>query len=197
MLLGLRFVKDVGAGSAGLVVAERERHGPYAGATDLVRRTGLKPQAEESLIMAGAFDSLTPNRRRALWDAGLSTRSGRNGQRAFPAENSDVPNLPDFTAHERMAGECWVMGIYPQGHLMEFVRPYHGLADVMPAATVEGDAVLKARLAHSPAASPLRGQYRIRNHRGRELRRAAEPVAHGHPRRAGGSWAAMCCWCGA
>ena len=86
--------------------------------------------------MAGAFDSLTPNRRRALWDAGLSTRSGRNGQRAFPAENSDVPNLPDFTAHERMAGECWVMGIYPQGHLMEFVLPSMG-PDVMPAAAAE------------------------------------------------------------
>ena len=63
VLLGLRFVKDVGAASAKLIVEERERHGSYSGAADLVRRTGLKPQAVESLVMAGAFDSLVSNRR--------------------------------------------------------------------------------------------------------------------------------------
>ena len=43
--LGLRLIKDVGPESAGLIVDERERHGPYVTAGDLVRRTGLKPQA--------------------------------------------------------------------------------------------------------------------------------------------------------
>ena len=98
--------------------------------------------------MAGAFDSLNPNRRRALWDAGLGIRPGRNGQRAFPAAvNGGVPYLPDFTARERMAGEYRVMGLYPKGHLMEFVRPGLG-PRVMPAAAVEhaaeGDEVLVA-----------------------------------------------------
>ena len=50
LLLGLRMVKDVGEESAKLMVAERERHGPYATAGDLVRRTGLKPQALLSLV---------------------------------------------------------------------------------------------------------------------------------------------------
>ena len=86
--------------------------------------------------MAGAFDSLSPNRRRALWDAGLGIRPGRNGQRAFPAANGDAPNLPDFTAYEKMAGEYRVMGIYPRGHLMEFVRPTLG-PQVRPAAAIE------------------------------------------------------------
>ena len=136
VLLGLRFVKEVGAASARLTVEERERRGPYDGAADLVRRTGMKPQAAESLVMAGAFDSLTPNRRKALWDAGLGIRPGLNGQRAFPSTMNDgVPNLPDFTAHEKMAGEYRVMGIYPRDHLMEFVRPGLG-PQVMPAAAV-------------------------------------------------------------
>ena len=60
VLLGLRFVKDVGAASAPAIVEERERHGPYSGPADLVRRTGLKPQTVESLVMAGAFDSPRP-----------------------------------------------------------------------------------------------------------------------------------------
>ena len=148
LLLGLRFVKDVGQASAGLIVAERERHGPYTGAADLVRRTGLKPEAVESLALAGAFDSLCSHRRRALWEAGLGNRPGRKGQRAFAGfVDRGTPGLPDFTKYEKMAGEYRVMGIYPQGHLMEFVRPGLG-PRVLPAAAVdyakEGEEVLVA-----------------------------------------------------
>ena len=101
VLLGLRFIKDVGAASAQAIVGEREQYGHYAGAGDLVRRTGLKPQAVESLVMAGAFDFLVSNRRQALWDAGLSIRPSKNGQPSFSgAVNGNVPDLPDFTVHE-------------------------------------------------------------------------------------------------
>ncbi len=137
LLLGLGIIKDVGEESARAMVDERERHGLYVTPADLVRRTGLKPQAVLSLAMAGAFDSLNPNRREALWEAGLSARPTRSGQRAFPVSVEDgVPDLADFTAFERMAGEYRVMSIYPSGHLMDFVRP--GLSDgVLPAAAVE------------------------------------------------------------
>ena len=47
-----------------------------------------------------------------------------------------VPNLADFTEYERMVGEYRVMGIYPRGHVMEFVRPTLS-ADVLRAAAVE------------------------------------------------------------
>ena len=85
VLLGLLFVKDVGAASAKLIVAEREQHGPYTGPADLVRRTGLKPQAVESLVMAGAFDPLVSDRRKALWDAGLGSRPSNEGNELSPA----------------------------------------------------------------------------------------------------------------
>ena len=114
VLLGLRFVRDVGERGAEAIVEERERNGPYAGAGDLVRRTGLKPQAVLSLVQAGAFDALIPNRRQALWDAGLHTRPSRNGQAALPVSQEDSPpRLPDFTEQERMMGEYRVMGVYP------------------------------------------------------------------------------------
>ena len=54
----------------------------------------------------------------------------------MPLEGN-APELPDFTAYERMAGEYEVMGIYPQGHLMEFIRPQLG-REVLPAAAVYG-----------------------------------------------------------
>ena len=148
VLLGLQLIKDVGAAAARLIVEERERHGPYTGAGDLVRRTGVKSQAVLSLVEAGAFDTVTSNRRESLWDAGLPTRPSRNGQRAFPVQGADgVPQLADFTEYERMVDEYRVMGIYPRGHVMEFVRPTLS-SQVLPAAAIEekgdGEEVLVA-----------------------------------------------------
>ena len=122
--LGLGMIKDIGPESAKLIVKERELHGPYSDAGELVRRTGLKPQSVRSLVEAGAFDALTPNRREALWDVGLSIRPARHGQRAFPVATADPPpKFNDFTDFEKMASEYRVLGIYPRGHVMEFIRP--------------------------------------------------------------------------
>ena len=81
--LGLQLIEDVGAESAKLIVEERERHGPYVTVGDMVRRTGLKSQATLSLVLAGAFDGFTTNRREALWKAGLNSRPSQNGQVAL------------------------------------------------------------------------------------------------------------------
>ena len=158
LLLGLGIIKDVGEESARAIVSERERHGLYTSPADLVRRTGLNPQAVLSLAMAGALDGLNPNRREALWEAGLSIRPSRSGHRAFPVSVEDgVPDLTDFSAYESMAGEYGVMSIYPKGHLMEFVRP--GLSvEVLPATSLE------------------------EIEEGREILVAGWPVARQHPR---------------
>ncbi len=122
--LGLGMIKDIGAESAKLIVTERERHGPYADAGELVRRTGLKPRAVRSLIEAGAFEALTPNRREALWEAGLSIPSARNGQRAFPVIGAEPPpRFDDLSDYDKMVGEYQALDIYPRGHVMEFIRP--------------------------------------------------------------------------
>ena len=77
---------------------------------------GLTPQAVLSLVMAGAFDGISSNRREALWEAGLYARPPRNGQATLPVSMEDsVPRLTDFTTYEKMLGEYRVMGIYPEG----------------------------------------------------------------------------------
>ena len=122
--LGLGMIKGIGPESAGLIVKEREAHGPYADPGELVGRTGLKPQAARSLIEAGAFDAVTSNRRHALWEAGLPIRPSRSGQRAFPVHGSEAPpRFQDLSDYERMVGEYRALGIYPRGHVMEFIRP--------------------------------------------------------------------------
>ena len=84
MRLGLQLIKDAGAESARLIVKEREQRGPYVTAGDLVRRTGLKPQVVLSLAMAGAFDTMAPNRREVMWEVGAarSPRTERPGRTA-------------------------------------------------------------------------------------------------------------------
>ena len=125
--MGLVFTKDVGAASARRIVEERERHGEYVSTGDLVRRTGMNDQAVLSLALAGAFDGIAPNRRQALWEAGLTVRPAGNGQRALSLLRPDsVAELTDFDAREQMIGEYQVLEIYPKGHLMEFVRPTLG-----------------------------------------------------------------------
>ena len=137
VLLGLQFIKDAGEKGGLVIVEERERHGRYTGAGDLVRRTGLKPQAVLSLVRARAFDDVTTNRRQALWDAGLASRPSRNGQRALSVSMEGTgPELPDFTDFEKMLDEYRVMGIYPRGHIMEFVRPTLS-PNVLPTMAVE------------------------------------------------------------
>ena len=135
--LGLRFIKDVGTSSARLIVEERQRGGSYGSAGDLVRRTGLKPQAVLSLVRAGAFDGLNSNRRAALWEAGLAVRPSHAGQVGLALKTEErVDGLADFTDYEKMAGEYRVMGIYPRGHLMEFIRPRLS-KKVLPTVAVE------------------------------------------------------------
>ena len=154
--LGLRRVKAVGRAWADRIVGERERHGPYAGADDLVRRTGVSPQAARSLVEAGAFDAIIPNRRTALWEAESAIPPTPNGQRAL-AVAAAVPALADWSADEKMAGEYRALGLYPRGHLMAFVRPALP-PDVLPAAAVE----------QAPD--------------GQRLRVAGWPIARQHPR---------------
>ena len=135
--VGLEFIKDVGLKGAQLIVAERERGGLYKDPSDLVRRTGMKTEAIQSLALAGAFDGLVSNRRQALWNAGLGVLPGRKSQPALPLTISgQAAQLPDFSDFERMAGEYRVLGIYPDGHLMQFVRP--GLdRRVLPTTAIE------------------------------------------------------------
>ncbi len=134
--LGLGMIKDIGPESARLIVEERERHGLYGDAGELTRRTGLKPQALRSLIEAGAFDAVSPNRREVLWESGLSIHPDRNGQRAFPVVGAEPPpRFNDLSNHDKMIGEYRALGIYPRRHVMEFIRPTLD-ADVLTAAEV-------------------------------------------------------------
>ena len=123
VLLGLQSVRDVGAELADAIIEQRERNGPYLHSGDLVRRTGLKPAAVESLALAGAFDSVTPNRKASLWEAGLYDRPTRGQLPLAMSMDDSIPELEDFSSYEKMLDEYRTMGMHPKSHIMAYLRP--------------------------------------------------------------------------
>lgn len=132
---GLAAIKNVGGKMIAAMVEEREASGPYNSLTDFYTRMASKDtskRAIESLISAGAFDSLGGNRNQyhAVYKQiadGITLARKKNieGQInlfAFGAEEEDLKNediLPDmaeYPAKVLLTLEKEVLGIYLSGH---------------------------------------------------------------------------------
>jgi error-prone DNA polymerase len=124
LLLGFLQVRGFGAAGARAIVAAREREGPFISLADAMGHTGLKREAIENLIMAGALDSLVSGRRSALWEVGLRYRpAGQQRVLQLPVEQ-DMAELAQPSQWETMEAEYHALGLYPQGHLMAMLRPH-------------------------------------------------------------------------
>ena len=122
LLLGLKFVKNVGVNHANNIVKERITNGLYKSVSDFIYRTTIGMEALESLVMAGVFDNLSTNRKSILWEVGLYKNSS-NSQISLPMDmENEIPYMADFTPYEKMIGEYRSMAIYPKGQIMEFIR---------------------------------------------------------------------------
>ena len=124
LLLGFLNVREVGEALASQIVEARQRGGPFTSLADAMRRTGLQREAIENLVMAGAFDSLAPDRRAVLWEIGLRYQPGGDQQTLQLPVGQDMAELPPLGEWETMAGEYRTLGLYPQGHLMAMLRPH-------------------------------------------------------------------------
>ncbi len=135
---GLSAVRNVGAGLVALMVAERERGGPFADFYDFVERVDpgvLNKRAIESLIKAGGFDSLGHKRRGLLVvfeqviDATLARRREREqGIMSLFGESGtagDAPSafderlpIPDLEMDKSqlLAFEKEMLGLYVSDH---------------------------------------------------------------------------------
>ena len=134
---GLGAVKNVGQGAVEAIVAAREDGGRFTSLYDFCERVNLgavNRRVMESLIKAGAFDSVGGNRAqltealdRAL-EAGLRLLRDREmGQHGLfggfleedPKTEHKLANLPDWNMEQRLAGEKDMLGIYVSGHPLE------------------------------------------------------------------------------
>lgn len=144
--IGLGFVRDWGEETAKHVVAERERHGPYRGLADLIRRAPprLSRDGIEHLVWVGGCDEFGLTRRESLWQVGLwlpPKRDRRPGARVkrqlelaldHPYERL---RFGDLNGAERLLAEYDVLGFATSGH------PFGLLHDVLPPRVVSSAAL--------------------------------------------------------
>ncbi|MEN6458943.1 MAG: DNA polymerase III subunit alpha [Thermoguttaceae bacterium] len=132
---GLSAIKGCGGAAAGAIAAERMANGPYRNLSDFCERldpSTVNRTAIESLIKAGALDSLGARRsrlmaglERALQAAVAAASDRRSGQRSlFGGDDNDqpetcaanLPDLPEWDDHEKLAKEKEVLGFYLSSH---------------------------------------------------------------------------------
>ena len=118
--IGLKQVKGMEAKFIDSILAQRQKQ-PFIALSDFVFRTNVSKDVIENLILAGAFDSFTPNRRSLLWQLPnyLSNRQGS----LFLLESAQEQALPDFTPWQRWMLEFEVLNLSASTHVMDFFRP--------------------------------------------------------------------------
>jgi len=134
---GLTAIKNVGATAIESVLAARQRLGRFDNLVEFCENVDLRllnKRVLESLIKAGAFDSLGAGRAQsaALLDRAMELgqkrqRESESGQHglfmagadAAPPPPFNPPDVPDWSEAERLAGEKEVLGFYVTGHPLE------------------------------------------------------------------------------
>jgi error-prone DNA polymerase len=126
--LGLAAVRGIGPKVADKIVAARAA-GPYRSMEDLAWRAGLTGAQLEALATAGALSQLEPDRRRALWAAGVT-----GGQDMLPGTGVGVaaPALPGLSQAELTAADVWATGVSLGRYPTEHVRAELDRAGVVP-----------------------------------------------------------------
>ena len=140
---GLVAIKNIGRGFIQTLVRERQQGGAFASFQDFCERmfdcSDMNKRAVENLIRSGAFDCLGARRSQliAVYEKVLDAiatnrRQNVEGQLDFfgmsaAAESTayteiELPDIPEYTATERMYMEKETTGIYLSGHPMSDYR---------------------------------------------------------------------------
>jgi DNA polymerase-3 subunit alpha len=148
ILFGLSAIKNVGGGAVQAIVRERGLNGRFMGITDFLARTDgekINKRCVESLIRAGAFDSLGGRRSQylAVFEtlmSGMQEQKRRNieGQMSLDSlfgeeekkrsKKDELPNERELPLKHKLADEKAVLGIYVSGHpILEYEREYKPL----------------------------------------------------------------------
>jgi DNA polymerase-3 subunit alpha len=128
---GLGAIKGTGESAITAILKAREESGPFRDLFDFCRRVDkriVNRRVLESLIRAGAFDSIDDHRHRLLASAGIAIEGAEQASRAA-AQNSlfggdsgvaeaglELVQKPRWTERERLLEEKQALGFYLSGH---------------------------------------------------------------------------------
>jgi len=130
---GLLAIKNVGENIIDVITEEKKKNGPFKSINDFIQRVNskdLNKKSLESLIKAGAFDSLAErnqllqNLEKLLEAAKENQRNKANGQKglfessSFSSEIRFVPASP-ATTFEKIKWEKELLGLYVSAHPLE------------------------------------------------------------------------------
>jgi len=154
---GLTAVRNVGANVVDAIVEARRTKGAYTSFTDFLEKVPAvvcNKRTIESLIKAGAFDSLGHTRRALLLvheqavDAVIGVkRREAEGQfdlfadlgAAEPGFAVTVPDVPDWEKKQLLAFEREMLGLYVSDHPLAGIEHVLAAAADVPIATLLGD----------------------------------------------------------
>lgn len=117
--LGLRYVRNLGAGEIARIETARMIGGSFADGEDLAHRTGLGVAALEGLAAAGALQSVGLGRREGMWAAGALAEI--DPQRLALSPGVQAPTLHSMDGEEQHRADLWSTGVSNR-HPIEFVR---------------------------------------------------------------------------
>jgi DNA polymerase-3 subunit alpha len=133
---GLGGIKGTGEGAINHIVEVREASGPFKDLFDFCHRVDkrlVNRRVVESLVRAGAFDSVNDNRAELMACVGLALESAEQASRSA-SQNSlfgdaaDAPrvvapaNVPRWSKKELLQNEKLALGFYHSDHLFNVYR---------------------------------------------------------------------------
>ncbi|NTW40814.1 MAG: error-prone DNA polymerase, partial [Cellulomonadaceae bacterium] len=119
--MGLAAVRGLGEQVAELLVAERDRGGPFSGLRGMVRRVRLSTAQLEALATGGALESLGVDRREGLWAAGALAQEGPDTLPGV-AVGVEAPMLPGMSEVEMAMADVWATGVSVDSYPTQYVR---------------------------------------------------------------------------
>ncbi|NMB20493.1 MAG: DNA polymerase III subunit alpha [Firmicutes bacterium] len=117
--IGLKQVKGMEQAFLDSILSARSER-CFSSVQDFVYRTTIHKNVAENLILAGAFDVLSNNRRALLWNL---PKLYQNKQGSLFLETPNENHLSDFSPFDRWLREYSVLSLTAQGHILEFFRP--------------------------------------------------------------------------
>jgi DNA polymerase-3 subunit alpha len=135
ILYGLGAIKGLGQSAIDALLEARRQGGTFKDLFDLCKRVDLRRMNRrvlESLIRAGAFDSVGPHRATLMATLGNALRiadqqnrnreTGQNDLFALPgsvSESHEFVDVPEWSEEQRLEGEKETLGFYLSGHPIE------------------------------------------------------------------------------
>lgn len=129
VLYGLGAVKGTGWSAIEVILESRAKDGPFKDLFDFCLRLDLRRvnrRVIESLIRAGAFDKLEPNRAALLGGVGMAIDAAEQSGAASGQDslfggmpemlNHELPQRPPWSEQEKLQQEKAALGFYFSGH---------------------------------------------------------------------------------